>query len=48
MYRSLDIDAVYRKPEGPRYTDVGMFSRGEVVAALAFPDVTVAVGDLLG
>ena len=39
---------VYRTPEGPRYTDVRMLSRGEIAASLAFPDVEVAVGGVLG
>ena len=39
---------VYRNPAGGRYRDVRTARRGETVAPLAFPDVTLQVEEILG
>jgi hypothetical protein len=39
---------IYRAPRGDEYRDVRAARRGESVACLAFPDVTLAVDDVLG
>ena len=39
---------VYRDASGAGYRDVTIAERGGAVACLAFPDVTLAVNDLLG
>ena len=39
---------VYRAPRGDSYGDVRVARRGEQVACLAFPDVALAVDDILG
>jgi Uma2 family endonuclease len=39
---------VYRDPQDTRYADVSVVARGEQVACLAFPDVPLAVDDILG
>jgi Uma2 family endonuclease len=39
---------VYRHPQANTYTHVQIFHRGEVLSLLAFPDVAIAVDDLLG
>jgi Uma2 family endonuclease len=39
---------VYRHPQANTYTHMQIFHRGEVLSLLAFPDVAIAVDDLLG
>jgi Uma2 family endonuclease len=38
---------IYRSPEGGRYTDVTSVGRGGMLAPLAFPEIVLAVDDLL-
>jgi Uma2 family endonuclease len=39
---------VYRQPEGDEYTDRRVLGRGQSVSCLAFPDLELAVIDILG
>jgi Uma2 family endonuclease len=39
---------IYRAPRGDEYRDVRIARRGESVVCLAFPDVALAVDDVLG
>lgn len=39
---------VHRDPERSRYRSVEVLKRGDVIRPLAFPDVSIAVGDILG
>jgi Uma2 family endonuclease len=39
---------VYRAPRGDTYLDVRTVRRGEQLACLAFPDVPLAVDEILG
>jgi Uma2 family endonuclease len=39
---------VYRQPEGDEYTDRRVLRRGQSVSCLAFPDLELAVIDILG
>jgi Uma2 family endonuclease len=39
---------VHRDPERSRYRSMRAFKHGEVIAPLAFPDVSIAVTDVLG
>ena len=39
---------IYREPAGDRYADVRTARRGETIAPLAFPDLTLAVDEILG
>jgi Uma2 family endonuclease len=43
-----DTVDVYRNPEGSSYQEITRLHRGETVSPLAFPDVTLDIGDLLG
>jgi len=39
---------VYREPSTEGYRDVAVRSRGQSITPVAFADLTVTVGDLLG
>ena len=39
---------VYREPQEGRYTSVTVLAAGDVLLPLAFPDVSLAVADILG
>ena len=43
-----DVVEVYRNPEGGAYRETLRLSRGDGISPLAFPDVALAVGDILG
>ncbi|MDP8921784.1 MAG: Uma2 family endonuclease [Chloroflexota bacterium] len=43
-----DLVTVYRDPTPDRYATSRVFRRGESVSPLAFPELTVAVDDILG
>jgi Uma2 family endonuclease len=43
-----DAIEVYRDPRDGRYADVRTARRGETIAPLAFPDLTLAVSEILG
>jgi Uma2 family endonuclease len=45
---SADTVEICREPIGRRYRSTRVVARGEQIAALAFPDVSLAVTDLLG
>lgn len=45
---SVDTVEICRKPVGRRYRSARIAARGEQIAPLAFPDVSLAVTDLVG
>jgi len=45
---SLDTVEICREPVGRRYRSTRVAARGEQIAPLAFPDVSLAVTDLVG
>jgi Uma2 family endonuclease len=45
---SADTVEICREPVGRRYRSARIAARGEQIAALALPDVSLAVTDLVG
>jgi Uma2 family endonuclease len=43
-----DVLLVHRNPSKGQYQTVGLLARGESITPVAFPDVTIAVSDVLG